>query len=211
LTDLATLVEKTIHECILSFNPKESTSYEIWAGRLEELERKVRAEIATPGAVQLLAQSWSHRVCIAAESGKLDVVLRESQKYLDEFSGDVFPENPALVIVGLHRLTALHMLERHQEERVELLSLARIPHIHGSDLLMLFEPYVKRHSGELNIDAETRKRLIEGMSEIVAESDLLELKAADLDSHHLILALAEKRRKVNEEWEKQSLMKAPND
>lgn len=202
LRDLTTQAEQTIHECILSFDRKDSASFEAWGTKLAELEREVRAEDAVSATNQLLARLWGHRICMAGESERFEVVLSQSRAFLDEFSSDrLFENNLMFAIVTSHRLTALHALERHDEEREELLTLSRDSQIHGSDLLMLFKPFVQRHPGKLDLDDEIRGRLIEGVKETYDEPEVLNLETDGLDGQGLVLALAAAAEAVNRKWE----------
>jgi len=196
LRELGALAESAVRDAILNFDPGSADSYETLTRRLKSLEIQAR-ESDLPEAGSVLASLWSHRILMAFDMERYELVLEESARFL----GEISDRTSNFASVCALRVQAFHALGDHEAEREELLTLAQSPDVDGRDLLFLLRNYVVRHPGNLSIDSLVKERLLQAIRDLGHSHfpKLLDLPVHELETEELLLRAVDLYRESQQE------------
>jgi hypothetical protein len=194
--DLARIVDATLDAAIRSFCPEDENSYTHWVSELQRLELSLHEVLPTPEQQNLLASVHAHRIELAFDVDKRELVLELSA----QFVRDVHVGHPRFFSVATMRLRCLHSVGAHEQEVRELLELARRPEIQGGEYISLLEHLAQRHPGNIPDDGELSgkmKKAIEVLQALGYET--LPVDNGEMDFVRLTLQTASELKRVNRE------------
>jgi hypothetical protein len=194
--DLANIVDATLDAAIRSFCPGDESSYAHWDSELRRLELSLREAPPTPEHQNLLATVHAHRIDLAFDVEKCELVLELSA----QFVRDVHAGHPSFFSVAAVRARCLHSVGAHREEVREFLELARRPEIQDGEYISLLEYLAQRHPGDIPDDEELlgkMKKAIEALRALGYET--LPVDSGGMDLVRLTLQAAGELKRVNRE------------
>lgn len=151
--------KKVVDATIREFDPLDPNSYEKWDLELRDAEASLRKDAQLDSA--LLASVCAERIRIAFEAGRFDAAMTQTSSFLREF-----PAASGYSSVASLRVSALHEIGAHEEEAREVLELARMPSLIGSEYLYFLASFGRRHPGSLPSDNALRHKLQESIDDL---------------------------------------------
>lgn len=137
-------VESVIHEVITGFDPSVKDSYETCLRQIASIESEVK-EIGVEGLREaLLARTRACVISMAHQMGNAQYVEELSDEYVQRFSRD----DPDFGTTVLFRISALHVLGRHEDELREVGRYAETC-FEGESLIFLLDRVGRDHPGSL--------------------------------------------------------------
>jgi hypothetical protein len=193
--DLTVRVKTAIDASIRSFQPGDEESFAFWDAELEKVESLFMRSELTAEKQSLLSYLRAHRVHLAFEVEKHDVVLRKSA----DFIRDVPASHPSFLGLAITRAHTLHLAGAHEEEIRETLDLARKPELHVGDFISLLAPIAKWHPGSIPNDTLLRKKMEEAISQLRTMDDYKSLPTVnnDLSLEESVLQVSNEVRRIN--------------